>query len=216
MWHHQAKRLLYLSSLILSECNPSQKEEDKVQLAASGMRLVISLTDTSEWKIISSTNISDAKKAVNKLIRFMITTECGFYKSVRRYIDNISTYSLTREVNSTFVVTVSAITLALRPVSYTLIEEDRICFSDTKFAVEQYCNFILTIPYLSQRLPPFLLPALQHPSSLLPCIQVPLVRFISPLHPSWFNFERKALVLVHYVIFCSDICHSNFSGDDSL
>ncbi|CAA6662747.1 unnamed protein product [Spirodela intermedia] len=165
-WLYQAKKLVSLCSFILAECDPTEKDEEKAQLTALGMRLVISLTDPVEWKIINSVNNHDADVAVNNLIRFMITTKCGLYKSVRRYITKLDANDLARNVNGPaggyFLVTASAITLALRPFCLRYLEPGAVL------------HFILTIPYLTQRLPPLLLPALRHQSSLLPCLKVPL------------------------------------------
>lgn len=175
--------MVYLCSFILAGCDPTEKDEDKAQFTALGMRLAISLTDPVEWKIISSVNTHEADVAVNNLIRFMITTKCGLYKSVRRYITKLDANDLPRNINAPaggyFLVTASAITLALRPFCVRYLETGGVCCPlDVKHAAEQYCTFILTIPYLTQRLPPLLLPALRHQSSLLPCLKVPLVRFI--------------------------------------
>jgi ubiquitin-protein ligase E3 B len=49
---------------------------------------------------------------------------------------------------------------------------------DINSAPAQYFLFLLTIPWLTQRLPAVLLPALKHKSILSPCFQTLLVRII--------------------------------------
>ena len=44
-----------------------------------------------------------------------------------------------------------------------------------KSAAEQFCVYILTIPYLTQRLPAALLPSLQHSSTFSPCLRTMVV-----------------------------------------
>uniref|UniRef100_A0A1D1Z229 HECT-type E3 ubiquitin transferase n=1 Tax=Anthurium amnicola TaxID=1678845 RepID=A0A1D1Z229_9ARAE len=179
IWLCQAKKLVSLCLFILAECGLTKEGEDRVQLAVLGMRLTVSLTDPLAWKIINGGNIRDAGSAVNKLLNFLITTKCGPYNSIRSYMTkldaNIGSVDTIAEIGGHFLITASAITLALRPFYLKSLSIDNINVIDVEHVVEQYCTFVLTIPCLTQRLPPVLLPALRHESSLLPCLNVHLI-----------------------------------------
>ncbi|XP_078436583.1 ubiquitin-protein ligase 7 [Wolffia australiana] len=172
-WLYQAKKLLSLCSSLLANCNPVEKNEDKAQLTAVGMRLIISLTNILDWKIVSCPDIDGARALVRNLLEFMTTTNCGLYVSMRIYLTKLDIKSSIRD--EYLIVTASVITLALRPFNMKNQEPYRTFSLDAKLAAEKYCNYILTIPCLSQRLPSFILPALRHQSSLAACLQVPLI-----------------------------------------
>lgn len=78
-----------------------------------------------------------------------------------------------------FLITASAVTLALRPFHLNGMDVDGY---DMNRAYAEYVVYILTIPYLFRCLPSLLLPAVRHPSILQPCLSILSVRFT--LH-SW-------------------------------
>lgn len=141
------------------------------------------LTDLKGWKSLSNDMLRDADTAMKNLLWFMGSCNSHLYMSIRRYIDKLDiTYS--SQINSTvetderFLITASAVTLALRPFHITNFDVSSIGQLDMCCAAEQYCLCLLTIPWFIQRLPAFLIPALKHQSILSPCFQIFLVRFI--------------------------------------
>ncbi|XP_058110082.1 E3 ubiquitin-protein ligase UPL7 isoform X3 [Magnolia sinica] len=122
---------------------------------------------------INSTGI-----AVKNLIEFIATGKSGLYSSVRRYIMN-SNGPLRRKsdvlTDDHFLITASAITLALRPFHVADLNINDVGLSDVKDAAEQYCTFLLTVPWLSQCVPAVLLPAFKHASVLSPCLLTLLI-----------------------------------------
>lgn len=183
-WLYQAKKLLSLCSLILAECDFSRRESDNmVALTALAMRLVISLTDLNGWKCLKSENTGDADVAVKRLIGFMSTRSSGMYSCIRRFVLKLGAQDASQRkaialTDDQFLITASAVTLGLRPFHLKKSNINDADAFDVNGAIEEYILFILTVPYLCQRLPSFLLPALKHESVLLPSLNILLVRTI--------------------------------------
>lgn len=177
IWIYQAQKLSYLCSFILAECdNAFPRGQDFVVLTSLAMRLLVVLTDLKGWKSVTDDKIKDADRAVRDLVRFVGSRKSGFYISVRRYICTLnSPFSLQMHnivrTDEIFLITASAITLALRPFHIANLDEKCSGSLDLQHAAEQYFVFVLTIPWLAQRLPAVLLPAVKHESVLSPCFR---------------------------------------------
>lgn len=142
------------------------------------MRLAVVLTDVKGWKCIADDNLHDADIAMKGLIEFMGSKKSGLYNHVRRYIEKLDAPSslqiqCSSMTEDQFLITASALTLALRPIHNANTTD--LGNLDGHNAAEQYCVIILTIPWLAQRLPTPLLPALQHKSILSLCFRTLLV-----------------------------------------
>ncbi|XP_024985586.1 E3 ubiquitin-protein ligase UPL7 isoform X2 [Cynara cardunculus var. scolymus] len=152
-WTYQAKKLISLCVLILSECDYSYHEGHQyVVLTSMAMRFVVSLTDLKGWKALNNITLQEADMAVKDLVCYMCS-----------------------EKNDRFLITASAITLALRPFNSGNMKMNEDGFLDLQFAAEQYCVLLLTIPWFTQRLPAVLLSAIKHKSILLPCFRQILI-----------------------------------------
>ncbi|KAL6988297.1 E3 ubiquitin-protein ligase upl7 [Sarracenia purpurea var. burkii] len=175
VWIYQARKLISLCLFILGVCDNSRRVgEDIVSLTSLAMHFAVVLTDLKGWKSITDDNLQDAGVAMKDLILFMGSKKSGLYHHIRRYIEKLdSHFSLQMKcsvpTDDRFLITASALTLALRPIHIvSLYDLGRL---DGQYAAEQYCVFLLTIPWLAQRLPAALLPALQHKSVLSPCFR---------------------------------------------
>lgn len=181
-WNYQAKKLISLCSFILAHCDKSHAgSQCIVGLTILALRFLVVLTDLKGWKSLSNDMLRDADTAMKNLLWFMGSRNSHLYMSIRRYIDKLDiTYS--SQINSTvetderFLITASAVTLALRPFHITNFDVSSIGQLDMCCAAEQYCLCLLTIPWFIQRLPAFLIPALKHQSILSPCFQIFLIR----------------------------------------
>lgn len=176
-WLNQAKKLVSLCAFLLAEHNSKFPEEDMTQVTSLGIRVIFCLTDPKGW----SFGKDDIREfgSVKKLLNYMVTRKSCLYMSIRKYIlklssDNIS-QSISPQSDNKLLITVSAITLVLRPFHAKKLGINDLTESELMAAAEEYYISILTIPYLLQRLPSILLPALRHVSSLLPCLKVQLV-----------------------------------------
>ncbi|XVE96542.1 hypothetical protein REPUB_Repub02eG0231500 [Reevesia pubescens] len=178
---YQGQKLISLCSFILSECDMSCAEsQDIVVLTSLVLRIVVVLTDLKSWKIVSDENRGDANAAVKDFVCFMGSCRSGLYVSLRRYISKLDVCFSPKVKNivpndDKFLITASAITLAIRPFSMTTSNATGPSQFDVHSAADQYCLYIFTIPWLTQRLPAFLLPALKHKSTLSPCLQILLI-----------------------------------------
>lgn len=181
IWLYQAKKMVSLCLFILAECDQTALGcENIVPLTALATRLVVTLTDPKGWKSFKNENIGDADIAANKLLEYMTASRNSFYICIRRYLMKLSLdFPSQKEVfvstDDNFLITASAITLVLRPFHLKKLNESGIDRLDVQDAYAQYVSFILTVPYLTRRLPPLLLPALKHESTLLPCLTTLLV-----------------------------------------
>ncbi|KAG4215952.1 hypothetical protein ERO13_A01G211500v2 [Gossypium hirsutum] len=175
---YQMRKLISLCSFILSECDTSHAgSQDIVVLTSLALRFVVVLTDLKSWKIVNDENIGDADAAVKNFVRFIGSCRSGLYASLRRYISRLDAFSSAKvksivQTDDKFLISASAITIAIRPFSLTTFNAADCIKFDVHSAAEQYCLYLLTIPWLTQRVPAVLLPALKHKSTLLPCLQL--------------------------------------------
>ncbi|XP_061955023.1 E3 ubiquitin-protein ligase UPL7 [Populus nigra] len=180
-WTYQSQKLVSLCSIILANCDKShQRAQDILVLTSLAMRLLVVLTDQKCWKSITNNSPKDADVAWKDLVRFMARPKSGLYLSIRRYISNLDIHfcpqtSTLAQTDDRFLITASAITLALRPFNVTNFDFIGPDVVDINSAPAQYYLFLLTIPWLTQRLPAVLLPALKHKSILSPCFQTLLI-----------------------------------------
>ncbi|XP_072956198.1 E3 ubiquitin-protein ligase UPL7 [Typha angustifolia] len=180
-WLYQAQKMVSLCSFILAECDYSSPEgENMIALTALAMRLVISLTDLKGWKSLKSDDTRVADVSVKRLIKFMSTRKSSTYSCIRRYIINLGAYfsSLKNNIAPTdnqFLITASAVTLALRPFHSKKSDINNADSFNLDEASEEFSLFIMTIPFLCRCLPSLLLPALKHKSALLSSLNVFLI-----------------------------------------
>ncbi|XP_021737799.1 E3 ubiquitin-protein ligase UPL7-like isoform X1 [Chenopodium quinoa] len=180
MWNYQGKKLVSLCSFILVDYdNYSLGSSEVVAVTALLLRLVIILADSRGWKCISDEKREDADSAVKDLVRFIGSDKSGLYRSVGRYLTKLSVSSNSSQSvvqkDDKFLITASAITLVLRPFLVFNTDEKDFLPLDVQCAAEQYCLFILTVPWLVQCIPSVILRALSHKSTLLPCFQTLLI-----------------------------------------
>ncbi|KAG2536101.1 hypothetical protein PVAP13_9NG157200 [Panicum virgatum] len=178
IWLYQAKKLISLCSFILARCDHSCcKDGSMVDMTAIAMRLAVSLTDCKTWKILKSESSRAADASVETLIEFIGTCQSGTYNCVRQYIKCLGPHVTTGKNSSGtatddhFLITASAVTLALRPFHSKKAQRG----IDLNGASKEYFKLVLTIPYLCKRMPPLLLPALKHISVLQPCLKIILI-----------------------------------------
>lgn len=175
LWLYQARKLISLSLFILGKCDISQQSGQEITTVTSlAMRLAIVLTDVKGWKCVSGNGLQYGDTALKDLIQFIGSKESGLCYYVRKYILNLdvpfsSQKNCSAPADDRFLITASALTLALRPIHISKTNE--LDHLNGNYATHQYCVFILTIPWLVQRLPVALLPALQHNSVLSPCFK---------------------------------------------
>ena len=194
IWLYQAKKLISLCSFILARCDHSCcKDGSMVDMTAIAMRLAVSLTDCKTWKSLKSESSTDA--SVETLIEYIGTCQSGTYNCVRQYIKCLGPHVTTGKNSSGtatddhFLITASAVTLALRPFHSKKAERG----TDLNGASKEYFKLVLTIPYLCKRMPPLLLPALKHISVLQPCLKIILVRVLMLI---WTNSALAFSVLL--------------------
>ncbi|CAN6440352.1 unnamed protein product [Victoria cruziana] len=189
-WLYQSRKLFSICSYVLSKCNYLSGFEDTVLLTAIGMRLMIALTDLKTWKNIKNASANDGAIATRSLIRSLSNKSSGLYCCIRSYIMKLPVsadkeYNIVR-TDDVVMITASAVTLAVRPfqVAGPKIDErllldqlsaNQKCFLENKDAAEQFCIFLLTIPWFKGHIPGVLLPALKHPTVLFPCLKVLLI-----------------------------------------
>ncbi|PIA43478.1 hypothetical protein AQUCO_01900105v1 [Aquilegia coerulea] len=178
-WLHQAQKLVSICLSILAEFNRfSPGGQDTIYLTSLAMRLVVALTDPKGWKCVTNENLKDADLAVKDLIKCVATGKPSLYSCIRTYIIKLDFYfypQKTLQTDDHFLVTASAISMALRPFHVAKLDLNNAFSAEVQNAVEQYCVFLLTIPWLVQRLPRILVPALKHKSVLSPCLNTLLI-----------------------------------------
>lgn len=199
IWTYQAQKLISLCSFILAECDNSHAGcQDTVGLTSLATRLLVVLTDLKGWKSITKSSLRDADVIVKDLVRFMGSHKSHLYISIGRYINKLdisfcSQTNIVAQKDDKFLITASAITLALRPFHVTNFDLTSPDLLDMNSAAVQYCLFLLTIPWLTHRLPAVLLRALKHKSILSPSFQALLVRAI--------KFEQKPIDFFYIILF---------------
>ncbi|GAB2272251.1 Beta-galactosidase 7 [Dionaea muscipula] len=178
VWVYQTRKLITLCSFILEVYGSSSESKDMIGVTSLALRLVIILSDLKGWRCISDQNRQCAHRAVQDLIRFIGSRESGVYKAIGKYISTLVPPSERQSwTDDDFLITASVITLALRP--FHVVNEDLEDVTPVmQSSVELYCMFILPIPWLVQRIPALLLPALRHTTVLIPCFMTLQVRNI--------------------------------------
>ncbi|KAM7262797.1 hypothetical protein ACFE04_000480 [Oxalis oulophora] len=173
-WTYQAQKLISLCSLILAECDKCHEGGQKIVVLTSlALRLGVMLTDPKGWKCVADDQYNLQDAAAKDLVLFMGSYKSGLYIAIRKYINKLdSQVNSSLHTDEKLLVTTSAITLALRPFHVAHFDVNVPGKLDCCFAAEQYCLLVLTIPWLVQRLPVFLKPALKHKSVLSPCFQI--------------------------------------------
>lgn len=194
-WVYQAHKLFSICSSTLTKDRPvSSKVGSAAALViALAMRLMVALTDINTWKNFLKECMGDGRLVVWNLINWIANRNAGLYSSVRQYIMKCNSAKNRKnkaaiQTDESFIVTASAVTMVLRPFHTVQSELCQGVFSisnqtnclesydaGVKSAAEQFCIYILTIPYLTQRLPAALLPALQHSSTFSPCLRTMVI-----------------------------------------
>nr|XP_048321296.1 E3 ubiquitin-protein ligase UPL7 isoform X2 [Ziziphus jujuba var. spinosa] len=181
IWNYQSKKLISLCLVILAEFDKSSAGGQNIVVVTSlAMRLVVHLTDLKGWKNITDSNHQMADTAVKDLVRFMGIDDSGLYVSIRSYINTLDFPFPSQIKNKVltddkFLVTASTITLALRPFHMTNSKVNAPGLLDVHYVAEKYCVFLLTIPWLVQRLPAVLVSAMKHKTIMLPCLHTLLI-----------------------------------------
>ncbi|KAJ7971465.1 E3 ubiquitin-protein ligase UPL7 [Quillaja saponaria] len=191
IWTYQAQKLTFLGFFILSQFSKHNSgDQDIVYVTSLAMRLVVVLTDLKGWKCITDDNRSDADIAVKDLIKFMGSGKCGIYISIGRYVSTLNNSSLQRK---------------------------SIILTDVNYAAKQYCVFLLTIPWLAQRLPAVLLPALKHKTVLSSCFQTLLIlkkNILRDMDRSEIPLSSKGIPPVGWAL-ANVICLATGTDNDS-
>lgn len=178
IWLYQSKKLISVCLFILANFDYSKGGDQDVVLTSLAMRLAVVLTDPKGWKSIADDNREDTSTTVRKLIQFMGSTRSGLYNCIRKFIYKLEAPFSSQGVSSCqtddrFLIVASAVTLLLRP--FHVAEMDVNDDGMLECAVKQYWVALLTIPWLAQRLPKILVPALKHKSVLSPCFRMLLI-----------------------------------------
>lgn len=180
------------------EFEPKASDNNHITLEASNLaglaiRVIIGLTDSGTWKCFDEPGQEFRKRkahlVVLGLLEWLASGSGGLYLAVQSYIlANFPVpgikddHARSRGKKDKFIITASIITITLRPLLVLSAEcsrdrDDEKTFEDKDYttasnrAAAQFSAHILTIPFLPQRLPQPLLPALQHPSALSPCLR---------------------------------------------
>ncbi|XP_057818767.2 E3 ubiquitin-protein ligase UPL7 isoform X1 [Cryptomeria japonica] len=175
-WFFQACKLLSICFFTLTK-DAGGAASVVIALAT---RLMVSLTDVNTWNHFVKDHKGDGSLVAWKLINWISIGNASLYSSVRQYMMKHNSpltgkYKSVGEMDESFIITASAITMVLRPFCALKPEDFKNIHSASnqsdypesynagiKGAAEQFCVYILTIPHLTQRLPAVLMPALQH------------------------------------------------------
>lgn len=213
-WVYQAHKILELCSAVLANDGSAWNsiEGARTILPGLAMRVMVAMTDASMWKSSSLQESRDkANLAVLGLLEWLVKGNSGLFPAVRSYVLTNFPIPKTGKDNDhpperdKFIVTASAITMALRPLTvlsaaYPAQREandgNRTSEASCVRAAESFAAHILTIPFLVQRIPPSLVPALQHPSALAPCLR----SFGVSIVPSSVLFFRLRLEAVWFCL----------------
>ncbi|KAI4371341.1 hypothetical protein MLD38_019588 [Melastoma candidum] len=170
-WFYQMQKLVGVCSFIIATCDSASESKDVLPLCSLGMRLMVALTDVKAWKFVSKDTQSDVNEAVRNVV-WLMGNKSELYPSARRYIMSLDVTHAAPAINmiqtnDRFLITASAVTLLVRPFHQISHNTDDVC--------RQYIVCLLTIPWLVQRLPAVLIPALKHKCVLSPCFQMLLI-----------------------------------------
>nr|XP_024374884.1 E3 ubiquitin-protein ligase UPL7-like isoform X3 [Physcomitrium patens]XP_024374886.1 E3 ubiquitin-protein ligase UPL7-like isoform X3 [Physcomitrium patens] len=196
-WMYQARELLRLACAALQKESYADQKGTKTNhlaqadsnLARLAIQVMVSLTDSSTWKCLGGPEqVVRKRKAdlvVLSLLEWLASESAGFFLAVRSYIlENFLVPGIkNQEVSPCGKEDKLIITALLRPLLVLSAEcrkdgkgaENSKNYKDYTFAAERaaalFSVHILTIPFLTQRLPQPLLPALQDPLVLSPCLR---------------------------------------------
>lgn len=178
IWTYQAKNLINLCTSVLATFD--KPDPAILVLTSLAMRLLVTLTDSKEWKMVIDCDCSVVDMAAKNLVIFL-GSESGFYVATRKYIMNLGfLLPLQKKVatlaDDRFLITASVVTLALRPFHVSLSDVNDSASVDMHRVTKCYISSLLTVPWLMQRLPSVLVPALKHKSVLSLCFQTLQVR----------------------------------------
>lgn len=184
------QKLVGVCSFIVAACDCCSESKDILPLCSLGMHLLVALTDLKAWKFVSEDRRSEAEQAVRNLVWFM-GNKSELYSSARRYIMSLEVSFAPPAINmiqtnDRFLITASVVTLLVRPFHLISHNTDNVC--------GQYFMYLLTIPWLVQRFPAVLIPALKHMSVLSPCFQMLLVRIIQLIELYLFSFRKTEFI----------------------
>ncbi|XP_050380357.1 E3 ubiquitin-protein ligase UPL7 [Argentina anserina] len=228
VWGYQSRRLISLCIFVLSECDKSRPGgQDIVAITSLAMQLVVVLTDVKGWKSVDQQDCQIADTAVKDLVRFLGSGDSGLYSSIRTYINTLDVpCALSRsksrvQTDDSFLITASTITLALRPFHVLKFDVNSLGLLDVHDVAEKYSVFLLTIPWLTQRLPAVLIPAMRHKSILQPCFQTLLIlkekilKAILAVDQSMFHVSQKVIPPVGWAL-ANVICLATGGDNDSV
>ncbi|KAL2509270.1 E3 ubiquitin-protein ligase [Forsythia ovata] len=178
IWLYQSKKLISVCLFILADFDYSKQGDQDVVLTSLAMRLAVVLTDTKGWKSITDDDHEDTNTAVKNLVQFMGSTRSGLFNCIRKFIYKLEAPFSSQGVSSfqtddKFLILASAVTLSLRPFHVADMDVNDDGMLDC--AVKQFWVLLLTVPWLAQRLPAILVPALKHKSVLSPCFRMLLI-----------------------------------------
>ncbi|KAL2610792.1 hypothetical protein R1flu_022484 [Riccia fluitans] len=187
LWVYQTHKILELCSAVLANDGTGWTSSQRQILPGLAVRVMVALTDASMWKALSQPdNLVKANVAVLSLLEWLIQGSSGLYPAIRSYVlSNFPVPKSSTDHNhpperDKFIVTASAITMALRPINALSaalsirkeVNEEVVKLRESSArSADVFVAHILTIPFLIQRIPPSLIPALQHPSALAPCLR---------------------------------------------
>lgn len=175
-------RFLRLSCIGLVE-GTARDFSEMAMLASLAVRLLVALTDSTMWlSFKDGDSKARAKLVVHELLEWIAEGNTPLYPAVRACIIQICPFKQEDSGRSkqlqkeTLLIMASAITVALRPLQQFSAEEDARGVNQRQVAARKkasdgFCSCVLTIPYVVHRLPAAIIPALQHPSVLTPCLQ---------------------------------------------
>ncbi|XP_068648716.1 E3 ubiquitin-protein ligase UPL7 [Aristolochia californica] len=176
-WFYQSRKLASVCSFVLAEYDPSNlHNKDQITLTVLAMQLLVALTDPKGWRACKAVNIKDAEIASKDLIEAIISGRTGLFSCIRQHFMKVGGQRkscVQRDDN--FLITASAVTLALRPFHCVKGDRDHMGRLGVRDAVIHYFAYLLTVPQLSQCLPAVLIPALKHVSVLSSCLNVILI-----------------------------------------
>ncbi|KAK9921117.1 hypothetical protein M0R45_029643 [Rubus argutus] len=227
VWGYQSRKLISLCMFVLSECDKSRLgSQEIVALTSLAMRVVVVLTDVKGWKSVKEHDCQNAETAVKDLVRFLGSGESSLYSSIRRYINTLDAPCSSRprssvQTDDRFLITASTITLAFRPFHVSKFDINGIGLLDVHYIAEKYCVFLLTIPWLTQRLPAVLIPAMRHKSVLQPCFQTLLIlkekilKEMLAVNQSTFHVFPKVIPPVGWAL-ANIICLATGGENDSV
>ncbi|KAL5704766.1 HECT-type E3 ubiquitin transferase [Ranunculus cassubicifolius] len=180
VWLHQSHKLILICMSVLAEFSCSSPGGQDTGFLTLVMRITISLTDVKGWKWVTKDNFGDADLAVKDLIKRIATGKHSLYWCIRSYITKLDYQNYHQrntglQTDDHFLVTASAITVGLRPFQVANLDVNHAFYIKVQDAVVQYCIYLLTVPWLCQRLPTVLLPALKHKSVLSICLDTLLI-----------------------------------------